>query len=549
MKKLLFKMIRRFWLGLLGLLVTFVALACWLQPRPRAVHSVTLPFDQSLIFQEGAQYSGDHRTLAISYHGGIDHSHDSSILVVYDLASGKELFREPVTIGQFVLDEGGGLHYLAGEYRKFNSTLTHEKLIRCNPLTGKKETLAEVEIRGSDLEFRIFDLMHDTSHINCRSALSPDGKWWIVPRFDESALWYERIDARTGKGACKLQLPAMKSSALFAQMVSMCFTREEDIVLVETDNAGPANKRYQLHWVDLKTGQVLHSVFVPNPVDHYCVAEKDLTVVQTSNNDPVQLPIVMAFHGVARELRTMTLEEVEKGKNKQLMWDGKPMPNPSWHLATPMVDVSSQTVVTGWQYCARLDDDVAIRSRTAPRFEWSPEYYFSSRDLRTGQLLRTETLRIRSDRNHFDRKENTLDVRGILPGPVYVLSHYIVENEPEGLIEKSLSKLRGWLHLSSRPYSHRMHFIDALTGKTLSTVQKEFGGSIELSPDGKTLSEHYYGDGIEMRLEYDYPLHPPWTYIWWWSLSVAGIISLCTEWVRWRGRRFAKSTGQTVSVS
>ncbi len=511
-------------------------LAWSLQPRPRTFHSVQLPYDQSLFLELGYIYSPDHRSLAVSFHGGMDH--DSNILIVYDLTSAQHLFKEDAFLHQFVFDDHGTLLYLGGTVGKFASTPTHEKLMRWNPTTQQKDMIAELDASGPHYDFRVYDKVNETSHINCLSALSPDGHWWIVPRMKDNILWYERLDAHTGISAGKLNLSTMNHSPNFQQIISMCFTNEKNILLVESGVRPEANNQSELHWIDLSTGQTLQSVAVPNRVADFCVAQKDITVVQTHTTAPEEKPMLMAFHGPKRELQLIAQNEIDRRQANPPQYGKRKMPVPEAVMDTPMVDVKTLTAVIGWRYYSSLTE--RNLGNGPPDFtEWSPEYYYSVRDLKTGELLHTECLHLLSGKNDFDIKNNTLEAIKVLPGPVLVLSQSIVENDPVSFFEKSLSKLRSWLNLSSERYSNKIFFIDAKSGKVLNTLQNaQIGGSLTLSPDERTLSSSYYDwRGEEARIEYDYPLHNPWLLIWSWALVVAATITVLVEARRWFCRR------------
>jgi len=349
---------------------------------------------------------------------------------------------------------------------------------------------------------------------------------------DDTSLWYERLDARTGISAGKLHLPAMKRSPNSQQVISMCLTKDADVLLVETN----LNNKTELHWIDLSTGQLLHSATVPNGIDHFCVVQKDLTVLKTQTASPDEMPMLMAFLGVKRELRLIPLNEIEKHQANPPQYGKKKMPTPTVVLDTPMVDVKTMTAVIGWRYYSILTER-ALGNGPPDFTEWSPEYYYSVRDLRTGALLHTGCLHLLSGKNPFDIKNNNLDARIVLPGPVLVLSQYIVESELEGFLEKWLYKVRNWLNLSYG-YLHKLHFIDVRSGSVINTLQSPYtGGQLNLSPDEKTLAISYFWGGEEAQLEYDYPLHQPWLLIWSWALGVAVAITLLVEAQRWWRRR------------
>jgi len=464
--------------------------------------------------------------LAVSFSGHINDKNNR--LSVYDLISGQHLFKDPLYLNQFVFDSQGALLYLGGENGGFAETHTHEKLMRWNPITQQTNMIAEQSVKGSALEFRLYDLVQDTNKLDCQSVLSIDGRWWIVPRMDDTSVWYERLDTRTGISAGKLQLPAMKESPSSQQVISMCLTKEADVLLVETN----LNNKTELNWIDLSTDQLLHSAIVPGGIDHICVAQKDLTVVMTQTASPEEKPMLMAFHGAKRELRLIPLNEIEKHQAKPPQYSKRKMPTPEVALYSPMVDVQSMTAVIGWRYCSHLTER-AIGNGPPDFTEWSPEYYYSVRDLKTGSLLHTGCLNLLSGKNPFDIKNNTLDARMALPGPILVLSQYIVESEPEGFLAKWFNKMRNWLNLSPG-YLHKLHFIDARSGTVTNTLQNQYtGGRLSLSPDEKTLTISCYWDGEEAQLEYDYPLHQPWLLIWSWALGVACGITVLVEVRRW----------------
>jgi len=113
---------------------------------------------------EGILFSPDRRLLAVSFSGHINDKNNR--LSVYDLISGQHLFKDPLYLNQFVFDSQGALLYLGGENGGFAETHTHEKLMRWNPITQQTNMIAEQSVKGSALEFRLYDLVHDTNKLD-----------------------------------------------------------------------------------------------------------------------------------------------------------------------------------------------------------------------------------------------------------------------------------------------------------------------------------------------------------------------------------------------
>jgi hypothetical protein len=503
MRSLLLHHLRRCWPGLVAGLLTVFVLASLLQPRPRDV--VMLP-GLPAPFTNARQWtirSSDNRYVAAVFEPRIGSG--NAVLLVYDTALGQELYREDGVFPAMYSESPASLLY-----QRWSSTRypLHEQLVRVDLTTRTKQVVKEYEQSrpiASQRAFSYYPKPRESSWLDpwreAFSLLSPDGRFWIMPRWEGTEYCFERIEVVTGKSLGRLALPTLGVEET-ARVQWMGFTADSTHLVVRSKTM-LVSTPYCFQWFEVATGKHIGTVVTDEAMSEVYFVSKDLVIgKQKERWTPDDTVLLLA-------------SRVEN-----------------------QVDASNNTLVVCWHYYFA---DSNWRDRQSHH-----ETHFSVRDIASRRVIQQHTLTtpLRAA-NGLPTGFAVLGLQTsfmkVLPGDVLLLqqSPFI----PEDKIMQWFSWLQ-WKLNSDQP-SPKTTFVvvDGMRGKTLATLRLPDNiRHTTLSPDQRTLtfSTHDYG----MNYVFDYPFRPPWFVIGCWVAGLAGLVTVFSELIRWRLQRRMKTHGQ-----
>jgi hypothetical protein len=534
-----FKLIWYFWPGLVSLMISVAALAWFAVPQPRDKAVLKPPPDLPHVSREQTIRTKDNRYVASFFSGAVVPTGVSQILTLFDSTTDEQLFRIDGSIGQISFDPLQSLIFV------FRPDQNHEQLIRFDPQTKMRQVLWEYHLPATK-----FAQLQLIATISCKqnrcltqwnwSLLSPDGSTWIIPRFDERMFWYERIDVSSGKVPARLSLPDMPIGTAKTKVTAMGFIGAGDLLWVKTRSSSDNNDQYRLHWLETRSGQELSSTAIPFDFDAMCYADNDLFVARSYQPTPngEKKEEVCVVRRTTNQVLSFQLDEIDSELHKlpQKTWPQYSVPREYLSLH---VDPVSQTLTAGWTY------HQSEPSRSPSTFSMSdiiPKFYFSVRDLRSGELLRCDDLYYASGAITVEPFQQT-SLQSVFPGPTLFVSQS--NWFPEDRLETWIEEVRQWLGLKSEPFKHTHWIIDGKTGKVLWKLRFPIQvWNAAISQDQSKLILSSYGE--EESLIYDFPLHKPWLLILSWSFGIAGGMTLLVEARHWWKRRGLASSNRQL---
>ncbi len=500
MKSQWFKILWRFWPGLLSLAVTFLLLAWGLEPRPRTIAS--FPFDGPISLLNHAlspdgNYLATHATGIISGGGGV-----YSALALHEISSQREIFSKHDYITEFRFDDDGSLAYLVYQRNHGEGKNDKLQLHRWRPDTLQSQMLWEHEVVDPETTQRTFAYLSNNTASN-DYRLSPDSRTLLFATYQKGKLHGELLDGLTGNVRNDFSLTKSASGQILLPEVQVVFTFDSKKVVLQTSEINETGMGHFWHWVDVQSGQVLQTVKIPSEL---IIVEMLLATatspVAKATNRPGSKFLVSAIN---KEIQAIQLVETKQSEMKG----------------------TEQSKITA---------EIHINYRAFPEhhvvyYEW---FHFGGsrwaiRDVEHSNVIRSESVSL----------EYSSDNQATVPfsfltalSSQYFLFQDTSLLKPE-VLQQWLSKLRTWLGMKQGEFAS-LHLLDGTSGKFLRPFHVPQGQiTAFLSQDAKILTVvSGYDKRIELRT-YDFPLHRPWLLIWTWALGVAGAITLLVEARRW----------------
>ena len=515
MKYRWFKVLWRFWPGLLCLVVTLLLLAWGLEPRPRSIAS--FPFDGSdceldhIISPDGKYLA----TLATGMATG--HGAYLSCFALHEISSQRELFCQHEYINEFRFDADGTLAYLVAKRHRGAGKKELLQLHRSRSDMQLGHMVWEHESIDPKVNYRAIDPLSQVAFIDCQ--LSPDTRTLLFATYERTSIRGEIINGLTGVGRTSFAIPVSSLRDCPLDEVRIIFTHDSKSIVVQTCEIKGAVKHFSWHWIDSQTGKELQRVLIPSEL----IIEKNLfatatTPVAKATNRQGENMLVSVNN---REVQAIQLDEVKQPSSER----GQDKIEP--HVFAYTLLPEHNLIAYQWAHYRVINES---------RGEFLPNDYWSIRELNNGSLVQTSRINF-IDRSVPEQKGEYCNLVTILPGPHLLFMHRFQKNT--GVIQEWLNKARAWFGKEEQQFG-LLHLINGTNGELVNSIHiPQEQTSAVLSPDGKSLMVFSgYDTRIELRT-YDCPLHQPWLLIWSWALGIALAVTLLAEARRifpWRKR-------------
>ncbi|MFT3882924.1 MAG: hypothetical protein QM703_25120 [Gemmatales bacterium] len=545
MKSLCIKILQRFWPAWVALaLVTFV-LASIMEPSPRMKEDMFYPLGKKDFSPGFTLRSNDGRYLAVI--GSSRYSWKKMYLI--DTVARQELFNIAGDFGDVIFDSTNRLLFTRHFESQIDTVPLEEELMRWDPVAKTQEVLhsfrlpsrksLEIELHDEPLRYPPREKAWNSGHW---SVLSPDVRFWVIPRCDERYHWYELIDLTTGRNIGRLQLPDMLNDEGVVKVIGMHFIEDASLLVVKTWHRVENQEHYQLHWLEADTGKVLGTMPLPTNISEWLFADGKMLVAKAieEKSGPTYRQKIYVITWRDSALKQLELDEIRPDLQERQGYVPAEYVTPDASIQCN-VDPVSHSLIVSWNYGFSV-----IRRRgsmySLDRGDFHlPDIHYGVRDLNTGEVVRRGLVPFPKNSDKTGWKRDFVYLKTVLPGPVLVC--YRAKQNPEGTLEQWLDWLQQKFDLERTTINETLHFVDGMTGQVQTTIRQIAGvNDITLSPDQKaisiTTSNHY-------RYLYDYPLHKPWLLIVAWAFGVAACITLLTESFRWWRRRKLVSTHHT----
>jgi len=515
MKSRWFKVLWRFWPGLLCLAVTFLVLAWGLEPRPRTI--AVLPFT-SLLSKYDHAFSPNGKFLATRSTGLIlGHGRYYSAITLHDLITQSEVFDENNYIDDFRFDADGNLVYLITQPHFNDKRKRQKQLALWHPGKPKGIVVWEHDDVGSHENERIAEQLG--SIVRTYFRLSPDARTLLFATFDKTHVRGEFIDSVTGNARqTTFTLPSQNRDGVMLHEVHTVFTCDSKTVIIQT-NEIEVNSNVQecyWHWVDVLTGKVFQTMKMPEkPVIQGFLLATATTPIAQATNAVGELYFIFVKN---KQVQSVRLDEMklpqalEKHQSKTIT-----------QLNESIGSSENETIAYQWWNIRDISKD-------------SSEMLcgWAVRDVSSGKLLQTYN---EAGQDHSPKSDDGDQwyLVTLLQGRYLILERHIQDDQD--VIHRWLQQARSWLGLREEE-NQVLRLMDVVNGANLQQIHIPMRQtSVLLSSDGKSITVLL---GNETRIElrtYDFPLHQPWLLIWSWAVGVAGAITLLVEARRWWRRR------------
>lgn len=501
-----FKLLWRFWPGLVCLAVVFLLLAYLLEPRPRTIS--VLPFKVPMSALDHA-LSRDGKYLATKATGVVTgHGAYHSSITLHDLAAQCQVFAEHNYIDDFRFDDDGNLVYLITQRHRGEGKEERKQIILWRPGEPKGKVVWEHDDVGSRAGERI--IKHLGSIVRTYFQLSPDARTLLFVTFDKTQVRGEFIDSATGKVRQTFTLTSQNREGIMLHEIHTVFTCDSKTVIVQTSEIEP-NKAVQQghwHWIDAETGQILQVMKMPDKliIQGFLFSSTTTLIAQATNSEGERYFVFINKN----QLQAVKLDEIK---------------HPSY-FDKLIGSLDGAYLAYQWMSHREISKNEA---------QLLPGW--ALRETSSGKLLQVFSTADQNNSHKSDDKQRG-NLVGLLPGPYLLFQQVGVQN---GVIQEWLNKARTWLGIEQQRMG-QLYLIDGKNGELVETVHvPQEQTAAFLSQDGTSLKviTGYY-EKIEVRT-FDYPLHQPWLLIWTWALGVAGGMTLLVEARRWWRRR--KSRG------
>jgi len=510
MKSQWFKVLWRFWPGLLCLAVVFILLAWGLEPRPRKI--AVLPFT-SLLSKYDHAFSPDGKFLAtrstgiISGHGGY-----YSAITLHDLITQSEVFTENNYIDDFRFDADGNLVYLITQPHFHDKRGRQKQLALWHPGEPKGIVVWEHDDIGSREDERIVKQRGSIVHTYFR--LSPDARTLLFATFDKTHVRGEFIDSVTGKARHTFTLLSQNRDGVMLHEVHTVFTSDSKTVIVQTNEIEVHSNVQECywHWVDVMTGKVLQTMKLPEtPISQGFLLATATTPIAQATNSAGEMYFIFVKN---KQVQSVKLDEMRLPQVTE-----KHQPKTITQLKESIGSSENELIAYQWWNLRDVSKDLSEMLRG-----------WAVRDVSSGKLLQTYN---EADQDH-SQKGNDADqwhLVTLLQGRYLILERFIQDDQ--GVINRWLKQARSWLGLREEE-NQALRLMDVGTGANLQQIHIPLSGtSVLLAPDGNSITVLLGNENsIEVRT-YDFPLHQPWLLIWTWALGVAAAITLLVEARRW----------------
>ena len=568
MKSQWFKVLWRFWPGLLCLVVTIVGLSCFLNPLITSTIHFS-PADYRHILSVAC--SPDNRLLAIARNipkdrGGrsllADNIHSGEIQLI-DYAS-KELIAtfdygfEPYCFtpdSQFVWVD---IHS--------NSKNNHEsviQLLKWDSASSRIRVLFE-RVIPYDIEdgwsySPSFRGLHQLGQNKEFTLLSPDCRTLLVPIFREEKIAFDLIDVATGKLRARLELPEIDLKTPYSKTVEADFSQDGKYLLTQTEEPDGDKCRYRLNWFDTDTGKQLRTFLLPGKetpqnsgsggsstkswsrsiddnrsrLGPVVFISRDMVVAKTHDHESRESESLLGIRIIRPEDQHMAVTELLEPQPDQINWT--PKSDPRHFIARLKGDFrvhrTSNSIISFCHPELHLAELASYSVRTLP-------YHFANvRLLSDGSLLRSFRLPIDNvDPEGFAESHDEL--KAILPGPHLLLEKTRYTRNDR--IRTWIEMIRGWIGQEEHLQTWMLYVFNLQTGNCdfKLPVTTEIEHALLLPVKGQLALFGRDNQGMFI-LTYDFPLHQPWSLIWTWALGIALAVTLLAEARRlfpWRKR-------------
>lgn len=278
MLRKLWQFTKRFRWPLAGALVTLLMLYWWMQPRPR--EEIGLPSSESPVAHNVASVRVSPSGKYLLAAGDLD-----ARLRLYDLGTKRLIFAKPrINSDVYGFDASDQLAFASFGTSTLKPDDTILELWHWKPGQTEPRQLSHRQafppgmsrsIRYDAREFNgLFPFGQEWRYPFGRNGiilclLSPDTHTWLVPKREGAEVFFELIDAETGKVRARLDMPAFHIEQSTSPKLEASFSLDSKLLITQVQRkpARVDEERYALECYDVGTGKKTMTLQVPGEAE------------------------------------------------------------------------------------------------------------------------------------------------------------------------------------------------------------------------------------------------------------------------------------------